>query len=193
MKIISKYRDYYDHLVGYYGYDETRIYDRRNKPQDIPYNLPGKFPNTKNVWLIAICGTLYPVVLVNNKVYNHPDQMSEHIWKEGFQFLKDWTPLNKFRTTNINIEKRQPVLLVNTGVCWYDKHATDFIPTLSQFGIPSVLSANECYENIYNFLGWLKDNPEPPNNQTDKDKIFAHGFDNQSFKNGTPPKRKQKA
>jgi len=30
---------------------------------------------------------------------------------------------------------------------------------------------------IYAFLGWLKDNPAPANNQTDKDKIVAHGFD----------------
>lgn len=33
------------------------------------------------------------------------------------------------------------------------------------------------YQKVYAFLSWLKDNPVPPNNQSDKDKIASHGMD----------------
>jgi hypothetical protein len=48
---------------------------------------------------------------------------------------------------------------------------------LANFKFASIIEPDEMYQNIYNFLGWLKDNPEPPNTQTNKDKIVAHGFD----------------
>jgi len=33
------------------------------------------------------------------------------------------------------------------------------------------------YQKVYAFLSWLKDNPELPNNQNDKEKIVSHGMD----------------
>lgn len=185
MKIISKIPDYYDHLVGYYGFDETRVYDRRNKQQDIPRTLPGKYDGTHK-FLIAICGTLYPVVEHNKKLYHDAKDLPDDCprdYNNYREFLKHYGlrknhifPSGYRPSTEINVETRQPVVLVDTNT-YYQKKPTTFIPNLSQFGIPSVLDANTCYEQIYNFLGWLKDNPVPPDNQTDKEKVVAHGFD----------------
>ena len=62
MKIISKNKDYYDYLVSYYGFDETRVYDRRNNPKDVPWNLPGKSTGYGVRHLLSICGKYYPII-----------------------------------------------------------------------------------------------------------------------------------
>ncbi len=183
MKIISKYRDYYDHLVGYYGFDETRVYDRRNDCKNLPSPLPGKYPNSTHHYLIAICGTLYPIVEHKSRLYHAAEDLPDDVLKDYKHFLSLYGfkknhnfPSGSRPKTQINIKTRQPAVLVETS--WvYDIRASDFIPNLSQFGIPSVLDAHSCYQQIYNFLGWLKDNPVPPNNQTNEEKIVSHGFD----------------
>ena len=84
-------------------------------------------------------------------------------------FMRDY----KDQSSEENILMRSPVILCNT----YNGNGTKFIPNLSMFGIPKLIDAHTMYEDIYNFLGWLVDNPQPPDNQTDKDKIVSHGFD----------------
>ena len=100
MRIISKWTDYYDHEVAHFGYDETRVYDRRNLAKPYPFN---------NQFLFHICGKIYPAV--------------------------------------------------------------------AKYGFPSILDSRTMYGMIYDYLGWLKDNPPPPDNQTDKQKVVSHGFD----------------
>jgi hypothetical protein len=58
------------------------------------------------------------------------------------------------------------------------------LPLLSDFKFGKYLAAEEIYKEIYTFISWLKDHPEIPNNQTDKEKILTHGFDlKDSFRN----------
>ena len=45
MKIISKYKDYYDYLGGIYGRDDTLTYDRR-KTEEFPYQKLEKLYHT---------------------------------------------------------------------------------------------------------------------------------------------------
>lgn len=56
MKIITKAKDYYDHEIGYFGYDETRVYDRRNI-----HNL------IWSTYSIAFCGKIVKIVHKNGK------------------------------------------------------------------------------------------------------------------------------
>lgn len=39
------------------------------------------------------------------------------------------------------------------------------------------ISAEEIYQQISAFIGYLKDHPEIPNKQTDLEKVQSHGFD----------------
>ena len=169
MKIITKTKDYYDYLVSYYGYDETRVYDRRNDHKDLPYNYPGKCGNFGNNgrYLLSICDVYYPIVETNGVlIFDKKDLVKKDYTDQILMSFKG-------RPSKENAKYRTPVLLCNT----YSGESEAFIPTLSTYGIPSIISANDMYEMIYNYLGWLVDNPAPPDNQTNKDKIVSHGFD----------------
>jgi len=162
MKIISKYRDYYDHMVSKYGFDESRVYDRRGKIVHDPFSGWNEF-------LISICGTYYPIVVHHKtrKLFFESDKQLTY-WEDNFicRYRGKKSPLNE--------KFRQPVLMDasdHNGKIFYS------IPLLANFKFASIIEPDEMYQSIYNFLGWLKDNPEPPNTQTDKDKIVAHGFD----------------
>lgn len=188
MRIIDGKRDYYDHLVGKYGFDETRVYDRRTDPLAIPYSHPGKEHITNGTYLIAITGELFPVVMVKKKfIFDplDPDLGDNNRCKE---FLKIYGPYrstysdegSRRCSTDVNKVYRQPVLMCDENGpkhTPFSNRGRLFIPKLSDYGIPKVLSADEAYTRIYNFLGWLVDNPPIPDNQTDKEKVKSHGFD----------------
>jgi hypothetical protein len=90
--------------------------------------------------------------------------------------------------TNVNARLRQPILLCDMhSKRDVSKEHGAFIPNLSEYGIPSIIDSHRIYQQIVAFLGWLKDNPVPPDNQTDKDKVVSHGFD---LKNSFRPNMK---
>lgn len=162
MRIISKDKDYYDHCVSYFGYDETRIYDRRKLWHR----------NSSDQEVIAICGELYPVLYKNGKFYF--DKSKELNYYENLFFNE------KGLSTDLNSKFRQPVL-ISSGKYNFKTNKFDdleyVVPVLKEWGFPSIISAEEMYMKIYDFMGWLKDNPGPPDNQTDKEKVSSHGFD----------------
>lgn len=169
MKLITKFSDYYDHLIGKFGYDDSRVYDRRNENPK---------PYLDTCLSIAIAGKIYPVVAKwkNGKVIGHFHEKSPQLDRYENLFLED----NRNKKTNLNEKYRQPVVIEITNFGPYPKFEakkTYFVPILAEFGFASIVPAEEMYELVYNYLGWLKDNPVPPNKQTDKDKVAAHGFD----------------
>lgn len=64
MKIISKYKDYYDYLVGIYGEDPLIILDRRN--YQIPNFYGSKEPRKIRLY---ICDWNYEGLYINEKFY----------------------------------------------------------------------------------------------------------------------------
>lgn len=172
MKIISKHKDYYDHLVSHYGYDETRVYDRRHNVLNTP-RYDGCIE-------ISICGTYYPVVSLKNKIYHEYDPNVMDHWDQ------DFFRCFKGKKSTLNEKFRQPVVIPSWDYKYdYKKRKAEtietyIIPILGNFGFPKIIDADEMYQRIYAYLGWLKDNPEPPDNQTDKDKVVSHGFDPKS-------------
>lgn len=160
MKIISQFKDYYDHLVSTYGYDETRILDRRNE-----YHGAAIVDGTRNI--ICIAGNRYPV-----------------IYKKGSFFFKESPELDRYDNKILRLEKYGPDLnakyrmpVVYQHYFWATNKFLPIVPILREWGFPSILSPEKVYSEIYDYLGWLKDNPAPPDNQTDKEKIVSHGFD----------------
>lgn len=170
MKIISKFKDYYDHQVAAQGYDETRVYDRRNNP---PWHTID--PYMDGSFLIAIAGIYHPVVRRGNKFYHTREEAKQ----DNIPFDRSDVLVYQGDKTDINAIHRQPVLCVSDRHTWKvdERHMVFGIPRLEDFGFPARIPPEEMYRIIYDFLGWLKDNPPPPDKQTDKEKVVAHGFD----------------
>lgn len=170
MRIIGGKRDYYDHLVSYYGFDDHITYDRRPF-KEVSFKGRDRF-------LFYICGKIVPLIKKDNQfIFNPKDSRLSNGWHKGsgWHFERDWMEKWYDRQTKVNVEMRQPVLC--SGDDFGMGETKYFIPCLADFGFAAKIEAHKMYERIYAFLGWLKDNPEPPNTQTDKDKIISHGFD----------------
>ena len=161
MKIIcSKHqKDYYDHLVSHYGYDDHIVYDRRS-------NSLNKKLDYYDEFLFSICGEYVPMLKKDGKFIFDPRGHGLK-WYETSLFSK-----YQNKKSTLNTKHRQPILLVNMS-----NSAVVRVPVLKEFGFASYIDAHEMYQKVYAFLSWLKDNPELPNNQTDKEKIVSHGMD----------------
>ena len=167
MKIIGGKRDYYDYLVSYYGFDDHIVYDRRPF-KDVSIKWKDRF-------LFHICGEIIPVIKLKRDFIfdSEDDRLQNGFTLAGSRFEKDWMRKWSGRKTKVNAEMRHPVLCAEETYIGYTPKY--FIPCLTDFGFAAKIEAHEMYEKIYAFLGWLKDNPAPPDNQTNKDKIVAHG------------------
>lgn len=168
MKIIGGKRDYYDYLVGYYGYDDHIVYDRRNvSPIEI---------KSYTRLLFHVCGTKFPALLRDNKwIFDIDEAFPRDENGNRSYAIRDHDDYSFMRTnigtaSKVNEDMRTP--LICSARAGYN-----FIPCLNDFGFTTVIPPDEMYQKIYSFLSWLKDNPIKPNNQTDKDKVQAHGFD----------------
>jgi hypothetical protein len=169
MKIISKHKDYYDHMVGVYGRDEHIVYDRRlsllpENNRDLYFNA-----GASTQYEFYICGKIHRVVMIDGKSYHYNDKIQDLDWMDRLYLER-----NQNASTPINEKFCAPVLACRTFSFNKNKF---FIPILSEFGFASQISAEDMYQKIYTFLSWLKDNPAPQSNQTDKEKVQSHGFD----------------
>lgn len=220
MKLISKYKDYYDYLQGIYGIDEKIVYDRRAKFLSRP-DLYIKDDYKK--YIFAICNRLFVVYYYQDKFYHTPEEILEFDMKLtedkknsillGYgRYLRKRLPLieqakdhyeRENIETNVNKITRQPVLIKcgnfedsefsapitivydsYFGKYNKDEKAKWNIPLLSEYNMAAFYPAEQIYQDISQFLGWLVDNPSLPNNQTNENKIISHGFDlKKSFRN----------
>ena len=82
MKIISKYKDYYDYLMGIYGIDEKLVLDRRNFDHRDFYDTPISLQ-------VYICGMAYQGYYDGEKFY-----YGEGLYKVG-QDYDEWVKKNR--------------------------------------------------------------------------------------------------
>jgi hypothetical protein len=192
MIIISKFKDYYDHLQGIYGRDEKAIYERKplmfknNKWIDVSLNMV-------DTWLckdddityetIAICGKLYYYFKYKNKIY-HNYEIIEAVditfkkyrdlyllfYDSKYSYVKGKIHIKKYikelkLDTNINDVENCPVFLVNSKI----KN-----PRLKDFEISKLLEPKDIYIQINSFL--LKEK-EIKDNRTNNEIITSNGFD----------------
>jgi hypothetical protein len=186
MKIISKYKDYYDYLSGVYGVDDKIVLDRR-------YSGTYEYPIFKfdthmlsshfNYGLtLHLCGISYGGVYLHkeNKTFwcqeleKIMDVKNHYRTNEKYVIIKDGglnsSYMNVYlgpRKTNFNEKYNIPILLqVHDRIYPF--------PQLDKIGFNRQMSPQEIYLKLSDWLS-PKDNIE--NNMTDKEKIQSHGFD----------------
>ncbi len=166
MRIISKHKDYYDYLQGVYGIDNNKVYKRED------YIICGDFISYWNsdhtVHCFAINNKLY-TICQNKKGFYTDDKLKI---QNSNPFLRRTILL---KTPTVNIERRKPIVygrLWGNSINWVKGD-----PIMKSFDFHKVLSAEQLYIEVETFLGYLKDHPEIPNNQSDIEKLLSHGFD----------------
>ena len=191
MKIISKFKDYYDYLQGIYGIDDKLVLDRRSKDGlfkledvrgsgvDFESQVLYFFIAGQSYYMEYYKGKLYYTLeerkglqakldkdktAANKKVFN---RWRYSFWNEKLS-EKVWNRQNKLST--LNFKKREPIILKYNGIIY-----TNIL--LKEFNFPKIVPPTKMFEDISLFLGYLVDHPPIPNKQTDIEKLDSHGFD----------------
>ena len=201
MKIISKYKDYYDYLAGIYGIDEKLVLDRTN------FGIP----IYTDVVSFYICGKRIDGYFDSkeNKFYfgedlkvKFPEKTQRHSrWYYRLTSFKDFDkevnymfiPVEGIRNgkqvyINIIDDKYKlnekfscPILCDTKGTPFGDATAYTMFPKLDETGIVKMLPPHDIYMMLCEWLGKEK---EITDNRTNEEKILSAGFDKKiSFRN----------
>lgn len=172
MKIISKFKDYYDFLQGKYGTDPLKILDRTTCVNISPYDtFEFIFCNTtyKRILLIDYYGNTYNKYRTNN-YYKKVHETNKYVWL-------------KTKATN---NEKEPIVYISHSWNRFQKDYKEnkqYNFSLKNIGFNEVLTPDECYLKIEEFLGKVK-NEKPQTIPTDLDRFEAKGFDRKtSFRN----------
>ena len=190
MKIISKYKDYYDYLKGIYGEDTRLILDRRSSEH------PTYYPEGKLVF--AIGNLNVDVLHIDGKFYCGESDM---IKLNGKRRVDAYTGMVSYEVNYISISDRsfsrpkKSTSYINV-MPWGKKRSTDKndeyaiylfdtfrnkvcpYPRLEQYGIQKILSPHDIWVELSNWLGQQVTKKEPivPVGD-DKVRIVSAGFD----------------
>lgn len=186
MKIISNFKDYYDFQQGTIGIDDKVVYERINKDYRSPVEATPIFKKlvastyrkafAVESYELAICGVKHFVYIYEGQVYLN--EAYKKIPKEHRKDLSvndryfEGSEVNFYRNTDLNEKHDCPVILIknynwDNQIIWKN-------PRLADFNFGRVMDPYTIWVQIYNFL--LRE-PIITNNQTDIEKLEAHGFD----------------
>ncbi|MCF6297925.1 MAG: hypothetical protein L3J08_08085 [Flavobacteriaceae bacterium] len=175
MKIISKYKDYYDYLQGIYGIDQNKIFQRTNiieeQDFDLDFEKEGYY-----FYLFAINNKIYSLIRTSKGFSPISENTLKLLGFEQSYLFEKVLDLNKTKT-EINKETRKPIVMAFLDGDYEIDWIKDKDPLMQSFSFHKILSAKDLYIEVETFLGWIKDNPPIPNNQTNKEKIISKGFD----------------
>jgi hypothetical protein len=180
MKIISKYKDYYDYLVGQYGIDEKLVLDRtKSTPLGVGL-IEGKIT-------VYLAGWAIDGYVKDYRVYYGDDlakvgEISKvHRWfsddpsGEVYLTIAPRTHI-RLRTSpywdkeQINEIQECPILLKYMSEIYY-------YPKLETLDLASVWDAFKVYRLLTDWLSKQLDNKELSTNPSDINKIESKGFD----------------
>ncbi len=188
MKILGKYKDYFDYLVGKYGIDEKIIVDRRE-------NVTVKYREYEDLtkpseYTLAICGELFHIVFYRGNYYHTREELktlNEILKSRGNDTLfttskwsSRWGGIDSYLRevvgkTKISDKFGYPIMVASR--IYYNRKPDDFTKCLaSEFGVPNYISAEEMYQKVYSWYS-KRNEVNIQNNQTDLEKIESHGFD----------------
>lgn len=157
MKIISKYKDYYDYLQGIYGVDEKKILDRTS------YKPLIWCPET---FEIVFCCKGYKLMTV----YDYNLGVEYNQYQDIFEPIK--TIEDKIWLKRLNNNKYKnlkcPIILK------YWNENVEF-PILKNLGFDKIFTPQEAYLALDEFLSYKE--PEISKNPTDMNRFEAKGFD----------------
>lgn len=196
MKIISKYKDYYDYLVGIYGEDPKLVLDRR---QDISANYNSQ-PENGDIIKMFICGLVYTGMFINGKYCYGEDliALSEPVkrYDKKYQYVKitlnvklwNGTFVPKTFSLCIDIEKSDlndkhdcPIMVYPTNPT-NPYNITDSCivkyPKLIDYNFASVIGPEEIFNTISNWLSTkITERENIIDTRTDFLKLESKGFD----------------
>ena len=182
MILLRKRTDYYDYLIGVYGRDEKKVYDRKLDltSDEIYFEDISRWRNT-NIFDLYVCNRIYRVEQVKKGVWelhkfhkNNTDYLGRrrHYRESQVSGLDDfeyYIPRPPEALTDL------PIAI--SGTYHNDNRLKGVTPILASFGIPSVLSAEELYSEVDMYLGFLMSEKEKSSKQDDKNKLLSKGFD----------------
>ena len=174
MKIISKFKDYYDHLQGIYGIDPLKVLDRTQMSVNTYHTSDRGFT-------LYFCGSLYEHQcdsLTHHKNYAEAllrFTKSKYLTPKGHIVYQNetcfWAKLDRRIDAKLNfpygvllpVDFRKPETATIKSVL-----------ILKNLGFYKVMSAEECYRQIEQFIG--KSEMESNTDVTDMDRFEAKGF-----------------
>lgn len=197
MKIISKYKDYYDYLQGIYGVDEKLILDRTKGTS--------KLNNIyKGLNILVICGKVIEFVCYEGKFYfdkeiskfNYESELQkkwgswkgpkpEYILKPDMFYSYRWDHTRVYYTKLSNdihnlypkvkeLSKECPIFLYNNN----QKCIDTIYPSLQELGVNKHIDAKDIWIMLSEWLGnkVTQNEPSIPIGD-DKTRILNAGFD----------------
>lgn len=175
MKILSKFKDYYDYLQGIYGIDTTLVLDRTEYVSR-PY-----IPSINSVETFIIGDYKVQGFWHKGKIYYGKEIESLGIRIHNSYFSKD---ADYYCLEGNDKVLKHPQLLTNSPAyeynCpilikdWGSKYKKN--PILKDYSMQKVFAPNEMWILLYEFLTKLKSNYEVVE-QSNENKIISHGFD----------------
>ena len=190
MKILSKYKDYYDYLSGVWGEDPKLILDRRKGyPKPIGEKYQFQLDQSYKITLI-ICGRLIEGYRYQNKIY-YGEELRQFANTENSRWnnikyphitihdgLRNWYSKDNTYTLEpvegydeINQKYNCPIL---------KKKGSDYIeyPKLEELDLASFIKAETIYKWLSEYLAReLDNNLEKISDLTDVQKLENKGFD----------------
>ena len=200
MRILSKYKDYYDYLVGKWGMDEKLILDRTEF--EIPYISDGAIH-------LYICGMRLDGYKKDDKFYyleeleqfdvRNEKKYNRYYWlnknpDDDYVVIHDGKStgrLNKVIKIDENCYNEKlncPILIRSVfGKAKIEGQGSfSKFPILKELRVQSAIKPEDMW---FMLSSWLSRNKDIPNTQTDKEKIIGHGFDYKlSFRKGKDDK-----
>jgi len=167
MRIIDKKKDYYDYLVGKFGIDTDIIFDRRN------------FTMLKDDWNFQH---------INDKewygFYSYPMRINVGIGNKLYHFIikkkGQKAELNPWLNTPAVGERKKGLPITRVAISSNFGRDTIIDNVLFQGTfIPSLVSPEEAYTAIYEYLSSMKD-IDIIDSRTDKEKLLSAGFDSKT-------------
>ena len=201
MKVISKYKDYYDYLAGIYGIDEKLVLDRTNfgipiYTDVVSFYICGKridgyFDSKENKFYfgedLKIKFPKNPQI--HSRWYYRLRPFRESDKEDNYKYIPVEGTRNGKRayinitddTFKLNEKFGCPILCDTIGTPLGDATTYTIFPKLDETGIAKMLPPHDIYMMICEWLGKEK---EIIDKRNDEEKLLSAGFDKKiSFRN----------
>lgn len=183
MKIISKYKDYYDHLQGVYGVDPIIVLDRTEYyPQPYP-------PSEYSKIALYICDYKVEGIFLKGE-YRFGDAIKEFSTDkyisvernireksyaiQGHDPSRPWNSIYVLKKPEL-VEQNSPNEMLSCPILlWVNSNKYKKFPILKELNLVKLLPAHDIWIMLSDWIG--KDRGII-NKQTDKEKIISNGFD----------------
>ena len=182
MILLRKRTDYYDYLIGVYGRDEKKVYDRKLDltSDEIYFEDVSKWRNT-NIFDLYVCNRMYRVEQVKKGVWElhkfhkvNTDYAGQrrHYRESQVSGLNDF---EYYIPRPSRMMSDSPICI--KGTFHRQNNLEGLTPILSTFGIPSVLDAVELYSEVDMYISNRMTLNEVRSEQSDENKLLSKGFD----------------